>query len=131
MSITVKINSEDVKNFSHNAKDELKKQLEEYCKNTIAEAERLGANFRVDERDVEITARIIQDAVQINKNPYIQTKKKKPSILYTLSVIGIFFAGLLFDLNEFQINIWQLIAFLVCSMIGMFATIALYFKEGE
>lgn len=132
MSLKFEIDEDEIKNFSQNAKEELIMQLQEYCKNLISEAERLGANFKVDDREIEITARFIKDSAEIKKNPYYHRKKSKKNAKWNvISAISIFLAGILFDLTAFQSNLMQLIIFLICTTCGIFSTIMLYFKEGE
>lgn len=131
MEIKYYIDDNKLQNFTNEAKSKLIEQSREHTIDIIKEAENVEESLREYGATSEITGNIIFQAVRtLRRHP---TKKFKwvTNILKIFSELLLFFAGCLFDQENFAKNTTQFYWFFAVFFIAAILTIALHFQEGE
>ena len=122
MAIQVNIDDSKVDNFSNNAQNTLKNQMEKYADDIIKEANLIEEAIREDGANREITSNIILQAVRKNKTN--QGKKNSKWLVFSkiLSTLSLLVTGFLFDPTGYQDNVIKLTAFIIFLIIASAST---------
>lgn len=132
MAVQVNISDERMDNFSKEAQNTLKVQLEKYADEIIHEARLIEEGNREELASTEITSNYVLWAVR--KGKMGRPKKKRTLIFFLLksgAYIATFIAGLLFDFPAFQNSLGRLIWFLVTCFIAVVTSLGQFYLEGR
>lgn len=131
MKIEIEIADSKLENLSDSANDQLKAISKKHIEDILDEAGRLEASRNGSGNNPEITAAIINDAVEFTKK--YRFSKRKPGrkiILQILAFITTVLTGGLFQPKEFT-DKWFLIAFLVVFLIAIILNLIVYLNDSR
>ena len=129
MAIQVNIDDNKIDNFSVDAQNTLKRQLEKYADDIIKEANLIEEDLREDGASTEITSNNVLQAVRKKKTNH--TKKPNRGLLITkiASSFSLLLTGFLFDSAGYQNNVMKLIVFIVCLIVASVSTVLQFVLE--
>lgn len=129
VAIRVNIGNDKLSNFSNEAQDSLKIQLEKYADEIIKEANLIEEGLHEDNASTEITSNYVLWAVRKSKT-YRPKKKRKHFIgIKITAFISSLITGALFDIDAMQASALRLILFLVAFAIAGGTTLIHFFEE--
>lgn len=114
----ISIDDNKLTNFSFSAKDELKKQINNYAELIIKESNLIEYGLREENTNPEITSTIVASA---SKKSQIHTKKKNIPIriiIKVLSWISMIFVGAFFDIEKCQSSTICLVVLIISIVIA-------------
>lgn len=123
MAIHVDIEDNKLSNFSNDAKDTLKLQIEKYANDIIKESNLIEEGLREDEASTEITSSFVIQAVRKNRISRPHNAHKHLFKAKVVSFISVFISGALLDFQELQSSMGKLIAFIIFFVIASVSTV--------
>lgn len=129
VAVRVTIGNDKLGNFSNEAQDTLKNQLEKYADEIISEASLIEEGLREDNASTEITSNYVLWAVRKNKTSRPKKKSKKMVVIKITAFISSLITGALFDIEAIQASVLRLILFLVVFAIAGGTTLIQFFEE--
>lgn len=130
MEIQFDSNDAQLNNFSNNAKNTLKKQIEDYTNYVIKEANLIEEGLREDEAKNEITSSYVIQACRKSKTTRSRNRRAKLIWSKIISTFSSFLCGILFDISAFQLSTLRLVGFLACFIVMSISTVLLFVWEG-
>ncbi len=129
MKIEVHISDNKLQDLSQSANEEMKKIAKAYIEEVLDEASRIEESHRTSNTTPEITATIIQDAVDYARKYGIRKKKpRKHVFVQIVAFLSTVFTGGLFTIEGFT-NTWHLVTFLLVLLIATVSTVFLVVKN--
>jgi hypothetical protein len=129
MPIDINIPDNNLQGFNQQARDELKKGIEDFSNDLIAESNRLEASLNTTSNGPEITSSIVADAKVLLRH---KINKPKKGIGKTILKIGAsltsLLAGIMFHKESLQDN-GYLVLYIVVIAIAILLTTLTVFKE--
>ncbi|MGK0468178.1 hypothetical protein [Clostridium sp.] len=121
MPISIEINDILLQGFTDEGILLLKKETEKYVKEIIMESDRIEATIRGSQNNSsEISRIVVETAISSQNNLFKKKKRSKLKICAQLaSMILLFVAGIIFNVDEFQINVWLMGCFILVSIVGL------------
>ncbi len=131
MAVQIEIADDKISNFSDDARESFKKQVEKYADDLVREANLLEETARENGAAMEITSNIVLQAAR--KNKIIHTKKANRFLLVMkiVSSLSLTATGFLFDSNGFQDNKIGFFAFMAVFTVAAVSTVLQFVKEDE
>lgn len=123
MAIRMDIDDNKLNNFSNDAQDTLKLQLEKYANDIIKESNLIAEGLREDEASTEITSSFVIQAVRKSRTSRPQKAHKHLLKVKVVSFVSVFISGALLDFQELQGSMGKLIAFIVFFVIASVSTV--------
>ena len=123
MAIRVDIDDNKLSNFSNDAQDTLKLQLEKYANDIIKESNLIEEGLREDEASTEITSSFVIQAVRKNRTSRPKKAHKHLFKVKVVSFVSVFISGALLDFQELQGSMGKLIAFIIFFVIASVSTV--------
>lgn len=123
MAIRVDIDDNKLSNFSNDAQDTLKLQLEKYANDIIKESNLIEEGLREDEASTEITSSFVIQAVRKSRTSRPKKAHKHLFKVKVVSFVSVFISGALLDFQELQGSMGKLIAFIIFFVIASVSTV--------
>jgi hypothetical protein len=131
VSLQINIDEGKVDNFSNDAKNTLKKQVEKYADDIIKEANLIEEAIREDGASTEITSNIVLQGVRKNKTNRNRKSNKVVLVSKIVSSLSLLVTGFLFDSDGYQDNVAGFIAFIICLIIASVSTVLQFVLEDK
>ncbi|MFL9834295.1 hypothetical protein [Chryseobacterium terrae] len=129
MPIDINIPDSNLLGFNNNAKDELKRNVESFSTDLIAEANRLESAHNRTANGPEITSSIISDAHLILRHGIRKPKKNKWNTFFKISAsVFSLLAGIMYQKDELQ-NTGYLVFYILIIAIAIILTTLSILKE--
>jgi len=129
MKIEIEILDSKLENLSDSAQKQLKDISRKHVEDVLDEASRLEASRNNTDNDPEITAAIINDAVEYTKKYRFSKRKSFREILIqVIAFISTVFTGGLFKPDEFT-DKWYALLFLAVFLIAVISNLAIYLND--
>lgn len=129
MDIKITIDDNSVNNFVGDAESTLKKQLEQYARDVIKEANLIEEGLHEDEAAKEITSSYILQAARKSRTVKPPKKHKYLPLAKIVSFVSSFLAGVLFDLEAMQGDKWRIIITFVVFIVATISTLFQFIWE--
>ncbi len=130
MEINIKIEDNNLTNFSQSAIKTLEEQTQDYTLEIVKEANLIGEGNCEEGAKCEITSSTIMQATKTKR--FRGLPKKKSKLLVCCKILSAFFGcitGFLFDVTGYQDNPWGLILFAVSLLVTAVTTAFVIAKE--
>ena len=129
VAIQVIIDNNKIDNFSVDAQNTLKNQIEKYADDIIKEANLIEEDLRESGASTEITSNHVLQAVRKKKTNH--NKKPRSGLIWTkvVSSFSLLITGFLFDSTGYQDNVIKLILFVCFLIIASVSTVLQFFYE--
>ena len=129
MAIEVRIEDNIVDNFSGDAKNTLKTQVEKHAGDIINEANLIEQALREDGASKEITSNIVLQAVRKYRTNHSHRQNRALIITKIVSSLSLLVTGLLFDPAGYQNAIVKLIFFIIVLIVACVSTVLQFVFE--
>lgn len=131
MKIEINVQDEKLQNLSPPAFKELEKISKHYLEEVLDEASRIEESRRTTNSNPEITATIINEAVNFARTYGIRKRKtKKHYLVQIVSFISTLLTGGLFDTEKFKESGYVLI-FLIVFLVAIASNVYLIFNDNN
>ena len=131
MKIEIEIADSKLENLSDSANDQLKAISKKHIEDILDEAGRLEASRNSSGNNPEITAAIINDAVEFTRKfRFSKRSTSKKIILQIIAFIATVLTGGLFQPKEFT-DKWSLISFLVVFLLAIIFNLIVYLNDSK
>jgi hypothetical protein len=131
MKIEIDISDSKLENLSDSANEQLVAISKKHIEDVLDEASRLEASRNNTGNEPEITAAIINDAVEFTrKYRFSKPKTEKKVFFQAIAFIATIFTGGLFKPDEFT-DKWYAILFLAVFLVAVIFNIAVYLNDSK
>lgn len=130
MPIDINIPDKDLQGFNQNARDELKKSIEEFSNDIIAESNRIEGSINTTSNGPEITSSIVADAKVLLRHKISKPKKGFGKIVLKIGAsIFSLLSGIMYNKESLQNNGYLVLYIVVIAVAILFTTLVVIKDE--